>query len=51
MLQFQTYDLYLRVSHSPLAARQRTLKSEILTHEIGALKDKCSRSVREVGEA
>jgi len=38
MLQFQTYDLYLRVSRSPLAARQRTLKSEILTTKSELLK-------------
>ena len=38
MLQLQIYDLYLRVSHSPLAARQRALKSEILTTESEFLK-------------
>jgi len=38
MLQLQTYDLYLRVSHSPLAARQRALKSEILTTKSEFLK-------------
>lgn len=38
MLRFQTYDLYLRVSRSPLAARQRALKSEILTTKSELLK-------------
>ncbi|KIM45620.1 hypothetical protein M413DRAFT_442278 [Hebeloma cylindrosporum] len=33
-----TYDLYLRVSRSPLAARQRALKSEILTTKSELLK-------------
>jgi hypothetical protein len=34
----QTYDMYLRVSRSPLAARQRALKSEILTTKSELLK-------------
>jgi len=34
----QSYDLYLRITRSPLAARQRTLKTEILTTKSELLK-------------
>jgi len=35
---FQTYDLYLRITRSPLAAKQRTLKTEILNTKSELLK-------------
>ena len=34
----KSYDLYLRIARSPLAARQRTLKTEILTTKSELLK-------------